>query len=328
MSSRRALIICTAIALLGAQGTALAQRRQESSQVDDQTKKEASAHFKRGVDLFEEGLYRPALIEMRRAYELMPNYRVLYNIGQTHIALGEFVEAIGALDAFLVQGGSDVDEKRVQEVQASITQLRQRTATLAVETDKPDATVSLDGVALGRAPIERVVISVGRHRITAATEDGATASEDVDVAGGDHRALSLTLVEPVENVVQVAESAPLRAPPTGLSRQRRWSVGLLASAGAVGLGGMGMALMARSAHDDYDKARGVFPGDRSEIDDTRQRMTRTSLAADVMFGSAGALAVTGLVLWLTGGHKEEKPPAQAALQFGVGPHAVFARGRF
>jgi hypothetical protein len=184
--------------------------------------------------------------------------------------------------------------------------------------------VSLDGTPLGRAPIAKVLISVGRHHLKAETEDGASASEDFEVAGGDHRALSLTLVEPVETVVQVAE-APR---PTGMPKQRRWSIGLLASAGAVGLGGMGAALAARSAHGDYDQARGVFPGDRGAIDDARQRMTRNSLIADVMFGGAGALAVTGLVLWLTGKTEQETQPAQASLQFGIGPQAVFAKGRF
>jgi hypothetical protein len=327
MYSRPAwMVSCLILALLAGTSQASAQR-QGPRAAEEQTKKEASTHFKRGAELFEEGLYRPALIELQRAYDLTPNYRVLYNIGQAHIALGEFVEAIRTLDAFLVQGGRDVESERAEEVRDTIAQLRQRTATLSVNADRDDATISLDGVSMGRAPIKRVTISVGRHRITAETETGASAAEEIELAGGDHRDVSLSLVD--EAVAEGVPMSPVNSPAqTGLSTRKRWSVGLLATAGAAGLTGLGMALMARSAHDDYDRERSVYPGVRTEIDDARQRMTRTGLAADVMFGAAGALAVTGLVLWLVDGKDAEAQPSLGSLRFGVGPHALVAEGRF
>src|SRR5262245_61950348 len=46
---------------------------------------EAKQRFDRGYELYEEGEYPLALIEFNRAYELVPNYKVLYNIGQVCI---------------------------------------------------------------------------------------------------------------------------------------------------------------------------------------------------------------------------------------------------
>ena len=46
---------------------------------DATTQAEARAHFSRGVEFYKEGDYRTALIEFKRAYEVLPNYKVLYN---------------------------------------------------------------------------------------------------------------------------------------------------------------------------------------------------------------------------------------------------------
>jgi hypothetical protein len=45
--------------------------------------KDAEAHFHRNVDLYKDSDYGGALVEFQRAYDLAPNYRVLFNLGQT-----------------------------------------------------------------------------------------------------------------------------------------------------------------------------------------------------------------------------------------------------
>src|SRR5690606_18975055 len=107
------------------------------------------------------------------------------------------------------------------------------------------------------------------------------------VAGGDTRELALTLTEPeppeVARAVALMPPTQLPPPEPKLSRQQRWSIGLLSSGAAVGLTGLGIALMARSAHDDYDRARAAYPGDPDDIDEKRDRVSRTSIAADSLF---------------------------------------------
>ena len=62
---------------------------------------EAKSRFDRGLELYNEGEYPLALIEFTRAYELVPNYRVLYNIGQVGIQLGQYANARRALEEAL-----------------------------------------------------------------------------------------------------------------------------------------------------------------------------------------------------------------------------------
>src|SRR5271163_3770938 len=54
---------------------------------------QARQHFTRGVRLYEEDDFRTALIEFNRAYEIAPNWQVLYNIGQAYYQLRDYANA-------------------------------------------------------------------------------------------------------------------------------------------------------------------------------------------------------------------------------------------
>ena len=44
-------------------------------------------------------------MQFERAYELKPNYKVLYNIGQTYFQLREYVEARDSMTRYVKEGG-------------------------------------------------------------------------------------------------------------------------------------------------------------------------------------------------------------------------------
>ena len=69
-------------------------------------KGEARARFDRGLSLFEDGDNAGALAEFKRAYELIPNSLVLYNIGLVYAAMGRPVDATDTLDKVLKDPGS------------------------------------------------------------------------------------------------------------------------------------------------------------------------------------------------------------------------------
>ena len=49
----------------------------------DNASREAGKHFQRGVDLYNDGDFRGALVEFKKAYSVWPRANVLYDIGQT-----------------------------------------------------------------------------------------------------------------------------------------------------------------------------------------------------------------------------------------------------
>src|SRR5688500_11544745 len=74
--------------------------------------KEAQEHFQRARTLYDEGDFNLALIEFKRAYDISPNYRVLYNIGQVNIQLFNYAAARKALGQYLEDGGQEISSGR------------------------------------------------------------------------------------------------------------------------------------------------------------------------------------------------------------------------
>ena len=82
----------------------LAVATARSGRADD-PRGEARAHYARGLELAGQNGYEGALREFNAAYAISPQFAVLFNIGQAHIALGHTIEAIAALTRYLTDGG-------------------------------------------------------------------------------------------------------------------------------------------------------------------------------------------------------------------------------
>jgi tetratricopeptide (TPR) repeat protein len=57
------------------------------------------------VSFFRRHLYQEALVEFQRAYQLSPNYRVLYNIARTAGLLKNHALALESFQRYLEEGG-------------------------------------------------------------------------------------------------------------------------------------------------------------------------------------------------------------------------------
>ena len=99
----RTLALVTAFALVAPGSVAFAQPAPTAAE-----RAEAATRFKTGLDLFKDGDAQAALIEFRRAYQLAPNYQVLYNIGQVSFQLQDYPGALAALQKYLLEGGRNI----------------------------------------------------------------------------------------------------------------------------------------------------------------------------------------------------------------------------
>jgi len=68
-------------------------------------KTEASSRFDRGLSLFNEGDNTGALAEFKRAYELIPHPRVLFNIGLVYAAMNRPATVVEYTAAHCTQTG-------------------------------------------------------------------------------------------------------------------------------------------------------------------------------------------------------------------------------
>lgn len=90
---------------------------------------DARARVKRGLELYDEGDFRLALVELERAYEIAPSYKLLYNIGQIHMQLGEYARAQRAFRRYLDEGGAEITPERRTEVEKDLATVNGRIAS-------------------------------------------------------------------------------------------------------------------------------------------------------------------------------------------------------
>jgi hypothetical protein len=284
---------------------------------------EARRRFDRGIRLYGEGDFGLALIEFERAYELVANYRVLYNIGQVSIQLRRYAKAREALEQYLTQGGAEVEGARLEEVQADIDMLRPRTAKLLVTTNAPKAKVSLDGDTLGTLPLANaLLVDAGNHVVKVEASGYQVSEKPVVLAGGDEVTLAITL-----EVIRQGRTVEKRTIVVhdGANADNTWkwvgwgATGVLA-AGAVTTGIFGLNSAAKL--EDLINTAGVS---HEELSSEQSRAKRMFLASDIL--AAGAVAAAAVSLYLTiGGDDTTEQPGKIAIK--VSPNAVTVRSVF
>src|ERR1041384_438707 len=181
----------------------------------ESAKQEAARRFEHAIKLYEDSDYTLALAEFERVYELVPDYRVLYNIGQVSIQLGRYARAYRTLKEYVARGGNDLPPGGAAAVQADLTQLAGKVAQLSVQVSQAGAEISVDGAAMGPAPLAApLVVDVGEHRVQVELPGYVTQSQTFTLAGGDRREGSFTLLPlpPSTKPESARETPPAPAP--------------------------------------------------------------------------------------------------------------------
>lgn len=265
-----------------------AQAPPSSSQV-----KSASKHFQRGVTLYNEADYRAALVEFRRAYELAPAAAVLYNLGQTHFQLQSYAAALETFERYLAEAGDRAPHRA--EVEANIETLRSRVGKLALRADTDGCEILIDDEVSGRTPLDQpLTVSIGRRKVVIVCEGAAPQTKLLDVSAGEQTDASFSLARlpaaPAAPVVR--EAAPVRpAHPTN------WGKIGWTSTAVLGAGAAATGILAYLASRDLRDAKNEYPTTAADLDSAASKVTRYSVAADVL--GAATLIVGGLTLTYT-----------------------------
>lgn len=255
------------------------------AQADEKT--EAQDRFKRGIDLYEEENFNAALIEFKRAYELVPAYQVLFNIARTCYQLRDYVCALKTYDRYLVDGGAQIEPSRREEVEKEITVVKRRVGTLTVAGTK-GSTITVDGTSVGEAPLPSPIQVNEGKRLIRATMVGREASEKMlEVGGGDSINLDLSLREPL--AVSPTE-------PTNTKSATPWWLWGTTGVLVVGAGITGGLAIASSGDADDIRTRG---GTRADYDDAESRMRTFSVLTDVLGAAAIVAGTAALILTLS-----------------------------
>ena len=282
---------------------------------------EAMQRFNRAVGLYEEQDYAAALIEFRRAYELAPTYKLLYQIGQVSYKLRDYAGALRAFERYLKEGGAEISEQRQREVQEEVALLRSQTGKLQITANVIGATVLIDDIPVGVTPLEEpVLVSMGERKVTVRAQGRETVTRRIAVAGQETKAVNVdlpTLVAETKTVTIFEKDTPSKM--TTLS----WvgvgaSVALAAGATITGV----MALRASSKLSDMSYV-GTEPS--TEIKDQQSQVKALAVTTDVLGGIAVVTLATTLVLTFT---RPDSPDGLAATEPQAQARAKGAGGRF
>ena len=291
----------------------------------DKVNDEAKSRFKRGADLYDEGNFRGALIEFERAYQLVPNYKLLYNIGQVHLQLLEYAKAQVAFARYLKEGGSDVNSSRREEVKAELERVKTRIGRIVVTTAE-GAEVLLDDESMGTAPLSQpIVANTGRHTVTVVVPGRPPQSRVIDVAG----------LETANVTLGMQQDAPRDSGNSGatgpslVSRQAATSPAVKTKApmiamwvvtGALAVTGSIFAGVAFGAAGDLAKAKATIGVPQATLNAGAARTGSMAALADVL--GLAAIAAGGISLWLTISYLSSD---DVAVSMGPGGVTVFAR---
>lgn len=158
---------------------------------------EAQAHFRRGVQLYAGGDSTGALVELRRAYALVPTFRILFNLGQVAYQCGDHAAAFGYLTRYLTEGGNNVPDARRKEVARDLAELRARVGFLSIEAKDPTLRVAVDDADVGITPLAAPIpANAGRRRIDLVAPSGAQRTRTVDLAAGEILSVSFGPLAP------------------------------------------------------------------------------------------------------------------------------------
>jgi tetratricopeptide (TPR) repeat protein len=299
------LALCSAPSLAYAQDVAPEPLPELTPQPEPDNVEKARTHFQKGVDYYTEGDLTAAMAEFRRAYELEPSYRLLYNLAQVSYEQRDYAQSERYFRDYLLQGGDAIEPIRREDVEAELERLKGRVADVQLRTDRPNAQLSIDGHPVGESPLaEPLRVSAGRRTVRAELPGFAPIQRVIDVVGGEAMSVDLDFGAPIDTSYasgSASSGGPSPALWTGIAT------------GVLALGAAGMAVWTASDDASYQDA---LEGEtsRGELDDLADSTERKAVITDVLLGATIVGAAVTVYLLVTDGPDER--PDSAGLRVG------------
>lgn len=308
----------------------------------------ANRHFRRGVQLFDQGDAQAALVEFLRSNEESASVPALRNAALCLVRLVRHAEAVEMFDrALRLPAATPAELAELTDLRDGI---RAALGTLELTLNVDGARVILDGRDLGARPPSTLRLASGRHPLRVEKPGYLPYSGFADIQAGETLTLDVALEQrPVEpaakpgdrmKVSPLSLDQKLTEPATPEDRGnplRTWSwvsVGAGATLTAVGIGAYAMrandlkqlkrSCQARGSEYDCSQA------DRDEIPDLKRRADRLQKLGTVTVTAGGlgaaALLLGGIGLWTTG--DEADTDSSAGLEVWLTGTGAGVSGRF
>ncbi len=263
--------------------------------------------YKRAMELVDEGDFRAALTEFKKAYELAPTYKLLYKIGQVCYRLQDYACALRSFEDYLAEGEGQMAPRLQKQVEEEIELLRHQVGRIEVTANVFGARIYIDDALVGTTPLEEpVLVSIGRRKVMATKQGRTPVTETVEVAGGELKKVDIELPALQGETRTIIQDSP--------SKMTAWSWVGIAAAGAMAVGATVTGVLALSASDDLEEMTFAGSEPTAAVEDQQSEVKALALATDIL---APAAAVTlGMTLILTFTRSTPQPAEQEPAEQG------------
>lgn len=304
------LIATSSFVLLGNPLSAHAQDAAEAAKPakkpDAKTTKAARDAYGEGQKAFEAGDYPTAHTKFKEANDLIPAPHAEYWLALSIDKQDKLEESIAAYEAFLANpNASKVGADQVASAQTRLAELKGKLpGKLSLVTTPPGAMVTIDGSPVeGVAPVTSD-LAPGMHKVSVTLEGYQPQELQVEVKAGEQVEQKLQLLPkeqpPVAAVAAVAAAPPPPPPPP--PPPERSAVPAIVTLSLAGAGLVTGTIFGVKALQEKQEFEDMPTTDRADD------VERYALIADMSFGIAITLGVTGIVL-LTSDAPAEAPAA-------------------
>jgi hypothetical protein len=302
----------------------------KKGQAKDPKMEEAVSRFETAVGFFDEKNYGAALAEFLESYALVPNDALFYNIGVCYYETGKYTAALEAFDKFLAWSGGGLDPKIKAKVEVFKAKIDGKIGYLVVKSDQEGAVLEVDGGSGHALPLDDPLpMDPGIHAIAVSKEGFETRKEEFTIASKKTVVLEVTLEAAGKPEAAGKAAAP---PPVEKKKEKakgkkplRWLALALGGGGALGAAGVVMGGLTYKTKKDFDKAGRACTSTMTKADcpkayDLSEKGKAYQISADVLLGTAAAVAVAGMILFILDKPKDgEKKPGSVASSFRVFP---------
>jgi len=193
------------------------------------------------------GKFKEAIARYEEAYRLAPRAMILFHMGAIYEEWGKYDDAIAMYKRYLDEAGPQDEERQLAEER--VTGIREELSRtgLYIDASAAGAEVLVDGVSVGRTPIEKPIsVTPGNHKVLVRKEGLEEYNTLVVVPIG-----KVTGVKPVliAAVVPPPPPPPPPSPPSHLAPYLLFGLG-----GGFMLGGASLGIWALADNDCPDEA--------------------------------------------------------------------------
>ena len=280
---------------------------QPAAAPNKKTKDAARKAYGEGEKAFAAGDFTAAYAGYTKANELIPSAHAAYWSAKSLDQGGKSEDAIKGYEALLADtGSSKIGDDKLSDAHTRLAALKAaQVGEVTIASAAPGAVLMVDG-APQAGPLPVVLkLSPGPHKLVL-TAEGYDAKElELQVQGGSKVDQNVELMQhvappPPPPVPEIAPAPPPPPPPEKHSKVPAYVTLGIATGGAIV--GTIFGVQALQAKSDYDSNPSTKHADDTE---------RNALIADMAFGVAVTLGVTGIVL-LTSSDEPAAEPAKAA----------------